>query len=107
MAVDYEKIFSIVRRIPRGRVATYGGIARLARCGPRSVGYALSALGETNPPTPWHRVINAKGQISPRSAGDNHTRQLALLQKEGVKVSAKGNISLREFEWTGDFEDFS
>ncbi|MDQ3283053.1 MAG: MGMT family protein, partial [Acidobacteriota bacterium] len=64
----YERIWSVVRRIPRGRVATYGQIAELADLeGPaRQVGYALHNLPEPSD-VPWHRVINARGEISPRS----------------------------------------
>jgi len=74
-----------VKRIPRGRVATYGQVATLAGLDghARQVGYALHDL----PPqsnVPWHRVINARGEISPRSAGDSHELQRMLLEAEGV-----------------------
>jgi len=67
MSSAYDRIYAVIKRIPRGRVATYGQIARLAGLGgqARQVGYALSALPEGND-VPWQRVINAKG----RSASD-------------------------------------
>jgi methylated-DNA-protein-cysteine methyltransferase-like protein len=86
--------------IPRGRVATYGQIAALAgRPGQaRQVGYALSALsGDTG--VPWHRVVNAKGEISLRSSCGADTRQRALLERERVKFDASGRIPLERYRW--------
>ncbi len=90
----------MVRRIPRGRVATYGQIAELAGLEghARQVGYALHNLPERST-VPWHRVINAKGEISPRSAGDSHELQRLLLEAEGVFVDLRGRIDLHVFRW--------
>ena len=96
----YELIWSIVRRIPHGRVATYGQVAELAGLDghARQVGYALHNLpGGSN--VPWHRVINAKGEISPRSAGDSHELQRMLLEAEGVEFDLRGCINLKQFRW--------
>ena len=96
----YELIWRIVRRIPRGRVATYGQIAELAGLEghARQVGYALHNLPERND-VPWHRVVNAKGEISPRSAGDSHELQRMLLIGEGVTIDLRGRIDLKKFRW--------
>jgi methylated-DNA-protein-cysteine methyltransferase-like protein len=97
---SYRRIYGVVVRIPRGRVATYGQVAVLAGL-PRQarlVGYALNVL---SPGTrvPWHRVVNAKGQVSLRSSGlDHESLQTQLLEREGVKFVA-GAISLRRFRW--------
>ena len=90
----------MVRRIPRGRVATYGGVAELAGLGghARQVGYALHDLPDRSD-VPWHRVINARGEISPRSAGDSHELQRMLLEAEGVEISLAGKIDLKRFGW--------
>jgi methylated-DNA-protein-cysteine methyltransferase-like protein len=78
----YERIYRAVQRIPRGRVATYGQIAEIAKAsGPRQVGYALHALPEAND-VPWHRVVNAKGTISLRSGLGGESLQQALLKAE-------------------------
>ncbi len=95
----YGTIWKIVRRIPEGKVATYGGIARL--CGfprhARLVGYALHNLPH-GVDIPWHRVINSLGKISlPRSGA---LRQKTLLEAEGV-VFLRGRIPLHVYEWKG------
>jgi len=94
----YELIWSQVRKIPRGRVATYGQIAELAGLEghARQVGYALHNLPERSS-VPWHRVVNAKGEISPRSAGDSHELQRMLLEGEGVELDQRGRIDLKRF----------
>ena len=94
----YELIWREVRKIPRGKVATYGQIAELAGLEghARQVGYALHNLPERND-VPWHRVVNAKGEISPRSAGDSHELQAMLLRAEGVVPDPRGRIDLKVF----------
>src|SRR5437660_1477860 len=88
--------------MPRGRVATYGGIAELAGLEghARQVGYALHDL-PSNSGVPWHRVINAKGEISPRTGGDSHELQRMLLEAEGVELDLAGRIDLKRFRWRG------
>ena len=97
-----KDIHAMVRRIPEGRVATYGQIARL--CGfsrhARQVGYVLAAL-PADTDVPWHRVINAKGEISERRMPGADEYQRLLLEAEGVEVSQGGRIDLRRFGWPG------
>ncbi len=96
----YELIWSVVRKVPRGRVATYGQIAEIAGLEghARQVGYALHNLPEkTN--VPWHRVVNAKGEISARTGGDSHELQRLLLEAEGVEFDAKGRMDLKRYQW--------
>jgi methylated-DNA-protein-cysteine methyltransferase-like protein len=96
----YERIYTVVRRIPRGRVATYGQVALLARMPRRArqVGYALHALTEAQR-VPWHRVVNAKGAISPRSEPGYDHLQRALLEREGVRFDDGGRIALDRYLW--------
>jgi methylated-DNA-protein-cysteine methyltransferase-like protein len=96
----WQKIYSAARRIPRGRVATYGAIATLAGLDghARQVGYALHNL-PSGSRVPWHRVVNAKGEISTRSGGDSHELQRLLLEAEGVEFDLRGAIDLRRFGW--------
>ena len=94
----YAKIYSVVRKIPKGRVATYGQVARLAGIGrqPRRVGYALGISDGTN--IPWQRVVNARGEVSGRSEPDAAGHQQSLLMDEGVEF-VRGRIALERFQW--------
>ena len=94
----YEKIYRAVRRIPRGRVATYGDVAERAGLEGRArqVGYALHALAAGSD-VPWHRVVNARGEISPRSGGDSHELQRMLLEEEEIEFDLRGRIDLKRF----------
>lgn len=102
---SWEPIYSVVRRIPPGRVATYGQVAVLAgRPGhARQVGYALSAL-PAGTDVPWQRVINARGEVSRRSpiAGPEGSRegyQRHLLEEEGVTFNLGGRVDLKSYRW--------
>ena len=99
-SVTYRHIYAAVRRIPRGRVATYGQIAKVAGLpgNARQVGYALHAL-PTGTNVPWHRVINAAGRISRRSMPGDELRQHLLLEAEGVRISPSGRIALSVYGW--------
>lgn len=95
------RILNQVRRIPRGRVATYGQIAALAGHprNARQVGAVLRALPPDSD-VPWHRVINAAGQISQRGGGTGEQIQQALLESEGVWFDEQRNrIDLSVFQW--------
>lgn len=101
MAEDaYRRIYAVVRRIPRGRVATYGQVATLAGLPGRArqVGYALHALDEPTK-VPWHRVINAQGGISPRADPMFADVQRRLLEQEGVSFDGGGRIAMERFQW--------
>ena len=98
---QYERIYATVRRIPSGKVATYGQIAELARLygKARLVGYALFRVQITDD-IPWHRVINAKGEISysfQRQGGDY--LQKVLLEEEGIEFKKNGKVNLSEYLW--------
>ena len=98
----YNSIYEVVRRIPKGRVATYGQVADLANLygKARLVGYALYQLDISLSDVPWHRVINAKGEISqsPSRYGADYL-QRSLLEKEGIKFTSEGKINLQEYLW--------
>ncbi len=97
----YERIYAVVRRIPRGRVATYGQVAALAGL-PRQarlVGYALHALPERSG-LPWHRVINAQGRISlGRGQPGGDLSQRFRLEAEGVRLDPRGRVPLERVGW--------
>ncbi len=99
----YHRIYRIVGKIPKGRVATYGIVARLAgRPGAaRTVGWALSALPEDTD-VPWWRVINAAGRISLAAHDHNAVLQRALLLREGVRFAPGGAVSLGSYGWPAE-----
>jgi methylated-DNA-protein-cysteine methyltransferase-like protein len=96
----HDAILAVVRRIPRGRVATYGQVASLAGLArqPRLVGYALHALPSSTT-VPWHRVINARGMVSIRSDGTASLSQRLLLEGEGIHFDGRGRVPLERHQW--------
>lgn len=94
----YEKIYTVVEQIPRGRVATYGDIAAIigGGCDARTVGFALNGMPKDRPHIPWQRVINREGGISTRGL---HQRR--LLEGEGVEFDAQDRAILARFRWDG------
>ena len=96
----WARIHAVVRRIPRGRVATYGQVAALAGLAghARQVGYALHALGDEDG-VPWQRVVNARGAISPRAEPHAEAIQRQLLEREGVRFDARGRVDLERYGW--------
>ena len=104
-----RRVFAIVRRIPAGRVATYGAIAtRLPPpAGVDPLGYERvrarwvgDAMARCPDDVPWHRVVNARGQIS-RRPGFDPALQRHLLEAEGVVFSEQGCLDLSRFAWEG------
>ena len=93
----FSRVYAIVRKIPRGKVATYGQIARAigAPGAARSVGWAMRVCPDQ---VPWHRVINARGEISPRPTTGYH-EQRARLRAEGVRLNRAGKIDLKKYGW--------
>jgi methylated-DNA-protein-cysteine methyltransferase-like protein len=90
----------VVRAIPHGRVANYGQVAELAGLGghARQVGYALHAL-RSERGVPWHRVVNARGEISARAEPGDDSLQRELLEREGVRFDAAGRLDLERYRW--------
>ena len=94
-------ICAVIRRIPKGWVATYGQVAAMAGLPRRArlVGQVLQDLGRTTD-IPWHRVVNAKGEVSysmSRNGGD--ALQQRLLEKEGVEFDDRNRFKLERFRW--------
>ena len=94
-----ERVYKIVRRIPRGRVMTYGQIAYMLGQGytPRTVGFVMHGADESN--TPWHRVINSQGKVSTGRIVLPTDKQQRLLEREGVKFDERGRCDLEQFLW--------
>lgn len=101
MASSYDRIYRVIKRIPHGRVTTYGAVARIAGLAgqARLVGYALHAL-PSGSSVPWHRVINAQGKLSLERVGaSTGLTQRLRLEREGVPVDAAGRVSLARYGW--------
>ena len=94
-----ERVYKIVRRIPSGRVMTYGQIAYMLGEGytPRTVGFAMHGADERN--TPWHRVINSQGKCSTGRIVLPPDKQQRMLEREGVKFDDAGRCDLEKFLW--------
>ena len=98
---SYARVYATVRRIPKGRVASYGQVAALAGLlqQARQVGYALAALRRADRGVPWQRVVNARGEISARGEPGAEELQRLLLEREGVRFDAAGRIDLARHGW--------
>lgn len=119
----YEKVYKLVKKIPKGKVATYGQIGQTLHLNPRVVGWALNRLAKyrtvnrkqkkknfkiynlkskiQNPScVPWQRVINSKGGISTnRATNIPLDLQKKLLETEGIKFDSKNKIDLNKYQW--------
>ncbi len=94
----YQRIYTLTRQIPPGRVTSYGRIGQLLDCTARTVGFALAAL-PTGSDVPWQRVINRLGKVSPRSDGAGNILQRDLLEAEGVCFDRQQRIDFQLYGW--------
>ncbi|MFK7865143.1 MAG: MGMT family protein [Pseudohongiellaceae bacterium] len=99
-----EKIWQVVHQIPKGKVASYGQVARLAGLPgyARFVGTTMKKLPEGSK-LPWHRVANAAGKLSFPQDSKMYQTQKSRLESEGV-VFIRGKFNLRQFGWLYSLE---
>jgi len=104
----YEQVYAVTRRIPKGKVTSYGRIANMLGSpnAARAVGYALRALKDKQDDpsyddVPWQRVVNSQGRISIVNREFGAQLQADLLRKEGVHVSEDLRINLDIYLWSG------
>jgi methylated-DNA-protein-cysteine methyltransferase-like protein len=98
----YRKIYAVVKKIPRGKVASYGQVARIAGFPrhARVVGYALHALKSgNNEKVPWQRVISAQGHISLKDFDGGAIIQRKLLESEGIEFGINDKVNWERFGW--------
>jgi methylated-DNA-protein-cysteine methyltransferase-like protein len=102
MSNFFQQVYRVVRRIPRGKVATYGQIAALLGYphAARTVGWAMHAVPEDSD-VPWHRVINAQGRISTSCQEHETNLQRQRLEAEGVAFGPDDRIDLKVYLWEG------
>lgn len=97
----YERIYALVRQIPRGKVASYGQIARIVGgCSAQMIGFAMAGL-KPGTDVPWQRVINAQGKVSPR-IGFGGLLQREMLEEEGVQFDAEDRVDFEKYGWLGN-----
>jgi methylated-DNA-protein-cysteine methyltransferase related protein len=96
----YQRVYEVVARVPRGRVVTYGQIARALGLpqGARAVGWALRQCPAE---LPWQRVVNAQGGLSKGDHPEHIPLQRALLEEEGVSFDLEGRVDLTVYGWDG------
>ncbi len=99
----YNKVYEIVKKIPKGKVATYGQIAFLAESprASRAVGYALHK-NPSQSTIPCHRVVNKEGRLASSFAFGGSDAQKLLLESEGVKV-VDNYVDIKKYKWDGKF----
>lgn len=102
----FERVYTLVQEIPRGKVASYGQIAKMLSAPRYSqiVGYALHA----NPKPgiiPCHRVVNRMGEVSGSFAFGGDKTQQKLLEEEGIKFGADGRIDMKKYQWKPELLD--
>lgn len=98
----YEKVYSFVKKIPHGKVTSYGKIAVLLGHprAARAVGYALNALPKDSLQTvPWQRVINSKGMVSFKGDAIRANLQRKILEGEGIVFDSEGRVNFLTFGW--------
>ena len=95
-----KNVISFIKKIPKGKIATYGQIAKLAGKpqGSRGVAWILHS-STLKHDLPWHRVINSQGKISFPEGTDHYFKQRRLLEVEGVHFRESGKIDLKLFQW--------
>jgi methylated-DNA-protein-cysteine methyltransferase-like protein len=95
----FARVYALVRKVPRGRVVTYGQVARAlgAPGSARTVGWAMRVCPER---VPWHRVVNARGEISLRPSTGYHEQRVRL-KAEGVRFDPAGKIDLDKYGFSG------
>ena len=96
--MSWDLVYKLVKRIPRGRVTTYGALAKALRLrgGARAAGYAMAGC-PGGKGIPWHRVVGAGGKLLIREPHSSLQRR--LLETEGVTIDGK-RVNMKQFEWS-------
>ncbi|WP_306642073.1 MGMT family protein [Sanyastnella coralliicola] len=97
----FDSVYQVVRLIPKGRVTSYGAIAKYlgAARSSRMVGYAMNASFNEMPPVPAHRVVNRNGQLSGRMHFEHPFKMQELLEAEGIQVEDDTVVGFKELFW--------
>jgi methylated-DNA-protein-cysteine methyltransferase-like protein len=98
-----SEVYRVVKRCPRGKIVSYGGVAAMLGQprAARAVGRALNTLPE-GANVPWWRVVNSRGEVSIRGVAHGDVLQRTLLEREGIKFGPGGRISWQVYGWQGE-----
>lgn len=102
----FELVYQVCREIPKGKVTSYGAIAKYLGSGKssRMVGWAMNNAHQQSPPVPAHRVVNRNGQLTGKMHFGNPNEMEALLIKEGVDVKNDKISNFKEVFWNPNTE---
>jgi methylated-DNA-protein-cysteine methyltransferase-like protein len=102
----FDRVYEVVRLIPKGRVTSYGAVASfLGTAGSsRMVGYAMNAAGTAFPPVPAHRVVNRMGLLTGKHHFGAEDLMQQLLENEGIKVEDDKVVDFRKLYWDPSVE---
>jgi len=97
----YDKVYDVVRQIPKGRVTSYGAIAKYLGTGlsSRMVGWALNACHNMEPPVPAQRVVNRNGLLTGKNHFPTPTLMQQLLENEGLKIKDDQVVDFQKHFW--------
>jgi methylated-DNA-protein-cysteine methyltransferase-like protein len=97
----FENVYDVARLIPKGRVTSYGAIAKYLGTGKsaRTVGYAMNGCGKEVPPVPAHRVVNRNGMLTGKHHFSPPSLMQKLLEKEGIKVKKDTVVDFKILLW--------
>lgn len=94
-----EAVYNIVRQVPRGKVTTYGFIAKIIGTSPRMVGWAMNQSHTQQPKVPAHRVVNRQGLLTGAMHFETPTQMQELLEKEGVRINQNQIVNFEKHLW--------
>ena len=102
----FENVYDVARLIPKGRVTSYGAIAKYLGTGKsaRMVGYAMNSCGTQIPPVPAHRVVNRNGMLTGKHHFDSPELMQKLLEREGILVEKDAIVDFGKFFWNPEEE---
>ncbi|MBS4043538.1 MAG: MGMT family protein [Chitinophagaceae bacterium] len=97
----FEDVYDVVRKIPKGRVTSYGAIAAYlgTKMSARMVGWAMNAAHNITPKVPAHRVVNRNGLLTGKAHFETPTKMQELLEKEGIKIEKDAIINFEKHKW--------
>jgi methylated-DNA-protein-cysteine methyltransferase-like protein len=97
----FQNVFDVVRLIPKGRVTSYGAIAKYLGTGgsSRMVGWAMNASHQVKPKVPAHRVVNRNGMLTGKAHFESPTKMQELLAKEKIKVKNETVLDFEKLFW--------